>query len=62
MFIGTCFTCGGVGHQSYLCPEKGKEKTRHLIQEENKEEEEVRKTGKADPETGESLMIRRGNE
>ena len=62
MFTGTCFTCGGVGHQSYQCPEKGKEKRIHLIQEENKEEEEVRKTGKVDLETGESLMIRRGKE
>ena len=62
MFIGTCFTCGGVEHQSYLCPKKGKDKRIHLIQEENNEEEEVRKIGKADPEIRESLMIRRGKE
>lgn len=23
VFTGKCFTCGGVGNQSYKCPEKG---------------------------------------
>ena len=62
VFTGKCFHCNEVGHQSFKCPkmndsDQGRERRVHMVQQ---EEQKIVQSRPADPETGESLMVRRG--